>query len=320
MNEDELIQEFFREPPPDRATHARARARLIQRIEAEGPGRPARRTRRMFAVAATFVVFILVGSLITLRPFGGGSAAAADLRGLAATSVGAPALRPGPGQFVLWETEQVRPELRMDLTTGIEFTVEPRLRVETWIAPDGTGFQRTEVLSSEFASEADRELWEEAGEPAIPRTGAISLERFGSEDAPWVDLTGLPTEPEALTEAIREGLPVPLPTGGEELFSHVGYLLAQGNAGPELRAALFEVAARLEGVRSAGGVLDPLGREGLGFDLESGGEKTRLIFDPASSQLLAIELYGPGDGSPSSWLTSEPATIVDEPPEEVGFA
>jgi hypothetical protein len=110
--------------------------------------------------------------------------------------------------------------------------------------------------------------------------------------------------------------------GDDQVFLTIGELLAQGDASPRLRAALFEVAAGLEGVELVGDDTDPLGRQGIAVAIDGAGARTQLVFEPDSSTLLAIELYpisqdgsiGPLD----SWTAVSPTTVVDSAPGASG--
>jgi hypothetical protein len=116
----------------------------------------------------------------------------------------------------------------------------------------------------------------------------------------YKDLSGLPTEPEALREKLleenRREAAVFLDTtysGGStvETFDIVSDLLSTpGNyASPEVRQALYEVVADLPDVDLVGEVKDPLGRRGLAVALTNNGIERQLIFDPNTSELLARE-------------------------------
>jgi len=142
---------------------------------------------------------------------------------------------------------------------------------------------------------------------------------YAAGQAPWFDLRALPTDTQALLDALRSGSPVRRPSGDDQTFLLIGELLfAQGNASPELRSALFEVAAELQRVELVGDVADPLGRPGVALAVDGVSSRTQLVFDPETAELLAIELYPlGGDGSVGpvgSWTASYPAVVVDSPP------
>ena len=320
MDELELTRAAFGRPAADAAARERARARLVEAIEEERRDRRSSSRPRLtvLVAAAVFVSVALVAVMVT-TPFGGPSAAAAELRRLGAIASANQALTPGPGEFVLARSDELRPEARTDLVSGLSFTVDSRLRIENWIAEDGSGYQRTEVITVDFATPSDREVWEEAGRPDLAQAGDVRLERYKPGKAPWFDVGALPTDPDELLEVLRSGTPIPWPSGDGKIFELIGSLLAQGDASPELRSALFQIATDLDGVQLIGEVRDPLDRQGVGLVVDGAASRTQLVFDPATSHLLAIEFYPISDdgsiGALESWAASAPAQVVDSRPE-----
>ncbi len=319
MNEFESVRRVYAEPAADPAARQRARTRLDAAIANES--RPHRRNGhlRLLAAAASFaLVLAVVVAALLVTPLGGTSAGATELRRLARLASSSPAIALQEGQYSLGRLQEVRIERRGDLESVDAFSVSSRLEIDTWIAPDGSGARRTEVLSSGFATPADRAAWVEAGRPRVPTTGEVRVERFLVTDTPWLDLTTLPTDPDRLIDVLHSGAMIPWPTDADEAFAVLGSLLAQGNASPELRSALLEVAARLEGVQLIGDATDPLGRTGISLALDGTDARTQLVFDPATSQLLAIERYPVtaerSVGELASWRAFEPTTISDTAP------
>ena len=94
---------------------------------------------------------------------------------------------------------------------------------------------------------------------------------------------------------------------------------SNARASPEVRAALLEAAARLEGIRKVGAVADPLKREGIALALDGASIRTQLVFDPETAELLSIELYpirpDGSIGDVSAWRAFQPAMVVDSSPE-----
>jgi hypothetical protein len=113
----------------------------------------------------------------------------------------------------------------------------------------------------------------------------------------YIDLSGLPTDPYVLRKEIErqnrtDELYGETHHGGSEVetFSKVGELLSTpGNyAPPEVRQALYEVVAQLEGVELVGeGVTDPVHRAGVAVALTNNGIRRELIFDRNTAALLA---------------------------------
>ena len=297
----------------------RARSRLLDAIHAE---KRRRRTKRRLVLPAAATVALAVATAVVVAlvgPIGGSSAAAAaELRrlGTIASSAGGPNL--GEGQYLLVVSDELRPETRTELG-GDSFTVFSRLRLQTWIGRNGASFRRTEWISSEFASDADRRSWEEAGKPIVPHAGDVQEERSPSGEVFWVDLSGVPREPTQLLAELRSGSIVQRSPGDDQVFLLIGELLAQGDAAPEVRAALLEAAARLEGIEKVGAVTDSLERDGIALALDGTSIRTQLVFEPETADLLSIELYRiRTDGSVgglSSWRAFYPARVVDSSPE-----
>lgn len=313
----ELIRLALDETDHDPGAIERARSRLLDAIDTE-ERRRRRKRHLVLPAAATFALVAAAAVVIALvAPIGGSTAAAAELRRLGAIASSAEAPNLAEGEYLLIVSDELRPEGGTDLVTGASFTAISRLRVQTWIAGDGSSFRRTEWISSEFASDADRRAWEEAGQPDIPRSGDVQEESSRSDGHFWVDLSGLPSDATKLLAALRSGSIVPRSPGDDQVFLLIGDLLAQGDASPEVRAALFEAAAGLEGIEETGEVTDPLGRDGIGLAIDGVSLRTQLVFDPETADLLAIELSpirAESLGAVRSWRAFHSAKVVDRSP------
>jgi hypothetical protein len=315
-NEFDWARELFGDPGEDPEARERMRARLRRAIDQETSRRARRGGGRWAAAAAVAAAAI---ALVVVLVLPSGTSAATELRRLGAltASVAGPDL--GEGEYVLTRWEELRPEGKEFIGEGGSFTVLSRLQVSNWIAGDNSGVRRTEVLSSTFASPADRMTWVADGRPDIlPRAGDVRIDRFGAGEAPWFETSELSADPDRLLEALASGAVSDRPSDDEEIFRLIGDFLAQGDAPQEIRSALFEVAARLDGVRLIGDATDPLGRRGLAVAVDGTSSRTQLVFDPATARLLANEQYElPPDGSPGpliSWIAPRLSTIVDTAP------
>lgn len=307
MDEFELTRRALDEDEVDAAALERVRSRLRAETRKE---RARRRGRWVVAAAAVLAAVVVAIGLASPTPR---EAAASELRRLADIAEGQRPLRPGPGQFLLIRSEELRRE--SSSTIGVEgsFEFNTRLRVSTWVAQDRSGFRREEVLSS-VISDADRQAWLDADRPQleVPR----SLEYLPG-DVPIPDVSHWPTDADALLPALRSGELVERPPGDDQVFILIGEILSQDVAGPELQAALFECAARLDGVVLVGQAEDQLGRSGTAVELPSPGSRTRLVFDPDSAQLLAMEVYEAdvaGRMELESWIAPQPTIVVDDAP------
>lgn len=165
----------------------------------------------------------------------------------------------------------------------------PRSR-ELWVAPDGSGRIRETFGEPIFLAEGDRAHWQASGSPSFDH--AINQD-FGPGGLHYEDFAGLPTDPEALAAIIRAQAEQADPPVDAEMFVIVGDLLRQPGAPPELRSALYKVAAQIPGVELVGEVTDYAGRSGIAVAMraEFGGaaERFTLIFDPTTSALLGEE-------------------------------
>jgi hypothetical protein len=320
MNDSDLIKRALGEPEEDPVAIGRARARLHGAIRIE----EARKKRHRFMLPAAAIVAITTTVAIAVSligPFGGGLAAATELRRLAtiALSTSTPDVR--PGEFLFVESDELRRERIASVETGSSYTLISRLHIRTWIGRNGGMFRLTEVIASDFATENDQRVWAETDRSPIPRAGEVRRERTPPGESFWVDVSRLPENASTLLTELRSRSVVPQAPGDDQVFLVVGQLLAQGDGPPEVRAALFRAAARLNGVEVLGDLPDPLGRPGLALAMDVGSLRTQLIVDPETAHLLAIELYDvASDGSvaaePQSWSAYQPATVVDALPTE----
>jgi hypothetical protein len=314
----ELIRQALDGFDDDPDAVERARSRLLEAIRAEKV-RTQRRRRLVLPAAATIALAVVAAVVVALvGPIVGSSAAATELRRLGTIASSAQGPHLGTGQFLLITSDELRPEARTELGMDSSFTVVSRLRVRTWIAGDGSSFRRTEWISSRFATDADRRSWEEAGRPIVPHAGDTQDERSRSDGYFWVDLSRLPRAPTRLLAGLRSGSILPRSPGDDHVFMLIGDLLAQGDAPPQVRAALFEAAARLEGIEKVGAVSDPLKREGIALAIDGASMRTQLVFDSETADLLSIELFPiRSDGSIGAlmyWRAFHPAKVVDSSP------
>lgn len=126
-----------------------------------------------------------------------------------------------------------------------------------------------------------------------------------------MDFSKYSTDPDELYEQIRKKAEGYGPSIDAEVLVLVGDLLRETLAPPDLRAALFRVAARIPGVELIGEVTDPAGRKGTAVARTSDDvgflERIELIFDPDTSELLAerevlLERV--------HWADAEPDTVI----------
>lgn len=190
------------------------------------------------------------------------------------------------------------------------FSVIVHTTREIWIAPDGSGRLLVTTGEPRFFGPRDKATWEAAGRPPLDRPGT-SDESFGPGGLSYMDFSKYSTDPDELYEQIRKKAEGYGPSIDAEVLVLVGDLLRETLAPPDLRAALFRVAARIPGVELVGEVTDPAGRKGTAVARTSDDvgflERIELIFDPDTSELLAerevlLERV--------HWADAEPDTVI----------
>jgi hypothetical protein len=260
------------------------------------------------AAAAAVMVFVAaIGVVVGPSVLRRDASAAATLRELAAIAAAQPfALEPGDYVYARSYESIIDGFTPLD---GPPFEARIRTIREIWKARDGSGriLERSDV--PEFLTIEDETAWRAAGSPPLG-TPTPSDERFGPGEFPGPDLSGLPSDPESLRVAIGAGSVIVVQPGSDGLFDAVGQLLAERTAPADVRAALFEIAAGIPNVTAVGDIEDPLGRPGIGVELEGESGPTTLIFDPTTSMLLAIEEVWAG--GEETWTAYEPASVVGD--------
>jgi hypothetical protein len=136
-----------------------------------------------------------------------------------------------------------------------------------------------------------REIWIGHHQPGVLEDGGVdsgvipldvALFPAGGSGISWDGLWSLPTDPDALEHKLRDGIDGAGKDDDSELFVIVGDLLRESPAPPALRKALWEVAARVPGVRLVGDVTDGAGRSGVAVQRD----EQRYVLDPDSGRLL----------------------------------
>jgi len=261
MDEMKLIERFRADvPPADAQAGATARTALMEAMSPRQSGR--RRTvrrRRTWAMASGAVGVALVVALAAPALLPGGhetSAAAKTLRKAAVVAAKQPRQAIEPGQYVYTRTGAA-----WESCDGEGCVLEDVVR-ETWIGPDGSG-RINET-----------------------RGGTHWDETFPAGGLHFEDLSKLPTDVDALRSYIEERASKADPPTDYEMFVVIGDLLRETYASPELRAALYEIAATLPRVELLGETTDEAGRPGIGVGYTYLGVRHELIFDPDTSAIL----------------------------------
>ncbi len=272
-----------------------AQERSLSASEAPAPKDARRRTRLLLigAVAAVALVGVVVQALLPLGNGGPTTSAANELIRLGMVAASRAPLELRPGEFLYSEVETQARRGTTTLGGGPPYTIVVRDTVRTWLAADGSGRRLTTTKHVRFLSPADEAAWRSAGSPTLVRNGSITEERYGPKQLSLYAVGSLPTDPGRLLTAIRAGDVVSAPEDDASLLLSIGTLLAQGNASPELRKALFEVASGIPSATLDSEAVDPIGRPGTGVVVSSAGSVAELIFDSGTSGLLSLERRAP---------------------------
>lgn len=298
---------------------------VFRQIVVESPARiqrsPRRRPRRlMVTISAASVLTVAISVIFLSGGRNGEQASAAEVLNDAARVAAKqkPASVPNDGYRY---TRSEDAFLSMSVVDDVEVTALVRHEREIWIAPDGSGRLLVTTSQPEFLGPDDEKKWEAAGRPKLAEPGT-SDESFvpAPSDRPsqpgkgglfYQDFSGYSTDPDVLYEQIRAEAHGHGSSTDSEMLVLVGDLLRETVAPPELRAALYRVAARIPGVELVGRVTDPAGRDGIAVARTSDDsgylERNELIFDPDTSELLAERrvLLERVD-----WVDAEPGTDI----------
>jgi RNA polymerase sigma-70 factor (ECF subfamily) len=167
---------------------------------------------------------------------------------------------------------------------------------EVWMGEQSI-LRTASVGEPQFPTEGDRQRWIDAGRPDL--AGEASALSLGAVSAP-----DLPTDPDELFDRLKQEAAGHGNGLYEEMFTLVGDNLRESLAPSALRAALYEVAARIPGVELLGKVTDSAGREGVAVSMadEKAHIRQTLIIDMNTSVLLSEEevaLQGFEEGFPA---------------------
>jgi len=286
MAELDLLRSLpFETADPSAEARARARERLLRRID-RAPA-PTRDRRTVLLVAVGLVTAAAIATFLGVGTHGGSSASAAPfLRKIATTARAQPPSKPlGRGQFAYTK------ELVAWMSGGDGWNaLSPGMR-ESWYGRTHAHFH-DRWGKPKFPSPADRAGWIAAGRPQVnpPQDSA---------DFPVTPRPALPTDPDALYDRIHHDVVGHGNGTLSEMFTIVADNLRDPVPSPSLRAALYEVAARIPGVELIGPAKDRLGRRGVAVAYVDGKihERHVVIFDPHTAAMLGEE-YVQLDGNP----------------------
>lgn len=227
---------------------------------------------------------------------------------------------PGPGQFEYTDSSSLN---WIDTYNGptTSYNVSYSERRQIWIGSDGSGRIAETYRNPKFGSPKDRAGWIAAGRPslAVPPTNSTFGPGQLSVGPPKVN--ALPDDPAKLAALLDARKIEGGPKGPAEDFVQIGDLLREDYVRPALRAAIFVVAERIQGVRLLGTVTDQNGRSGIGLaHLQAFPKlhqlvKSVLVFDPHTSKLIAEETFvtdtRTGKSTLTAWTDYLKSGIVD---------
>jgi hypothetical protein len=284
----------------------------------QATGRTRTPSRRSWWLGASVVaagVAALVAALLTVPSTGPGksspASAATILRHTALVADSQPPLVPGPGQFLYVrlldgsrEAQDFFPNAEGGRALSRYYVQET---LEQWTSPSGSNRQSSTVVGQpEFITEADRQLWEQAGSPLIESGYS------GGGTPLYYDVANLPTDPSKMS-AYFASQPDLVQAAGGPLNSLWDFridaaFLENGASGPQ-RAALLEYMASIPGVTDSGsGTTLGTKQTGTIFAMPSTvvGFTFQVIIDQATSEVLEQRL-----------VVSDPSKLDSPTPAQV---
>jgi hypothetical protein len=261
------------------------------------------RQRRITSAAVAFLVVAVTTGGLAYAFRGTGNGGRTPV-GPAASGNTGPRLVAGPGEYYYWKTVQV--------------LVDGDVTIQTWWGPDGSGRFVSHNPNPNYGTPPDT-TWGPGGE------GLGDLRALLGED-----LSGLSTDPEILAQQLRQrsapggASPQPAVTPGPGQDAETGGLWRAvtdllgpwaPHATPELRAALFDVAAGIPGVEDLDVREDPAGRPALALRLTTEGSTDTFFFDPDTHLFMASSSMRAGGGAPTSYIVVVAGGIVDSTDE-----
>lgn len=309
MSELDLLRSLpYEIEAPAEESRNRARGRLLRHLRHSRD----RRRRRLLLPAVGLAALGAVGVLVNVGNHGGGASAAPVLRGFAAIARDqAPPTVVKRGQFRYTKSIQAYMSGGSTRDGRAWNALGPRVR-EAWLGPTG-GMLHEVSAKPRFLSAADRRAWIAAGRPEVNPPVA-------TEKLPPTEPLDLPTDPDALYRVIHDRAVGHGSGTDSEMFTLVADSLRETDASPALRAALYEVAARIPGVELIGPATDRTGRHGVAvaFSDSKDHERHELIFDRRTAALLEEEyvelkgsFYGYPPGTITGYSTYVTSAVVD---------
>jgi hypothetical protein len=167
-------------------------------------------------------------------------------------------------------------------------TVERRI----WTSVKNRGRLDSRFVSATYpgaSTEQKRELEEMVDATAGGPTHDIGHQRYrlGSIKLSRAGMLAFPTDPRTIYERLRAQVEGKGHSPDGEVFTEIGDALRETAVPAGLRAGLYGVLALIPGVELIGDVTDRAGRHGTAVAFTEVGMRNELIFDPATSEMLA---------------------------------
>ncbi|NUW35741.1 CU044_5270 family protein [Nonomuraea sp. SMC257] len=297
MDELKLIEAVFAEPEPTPEAAAKGRDRLLRlagEAQAARLDRPRRRWPaalpiRRVALVGALAVTLSAGIIVTQVSLGGSdphtpgyliAAPPADAKALLTLAARAAADRsdtvPARGEYVHTRT-LAQHSLHTKDKSGGTLSTKVLVSQERWEAADvgKPWLSRSQNLSA--TGPAPRRYWDRGVEDIVYEPGDCPGQPAYARLGAW------PTDPaEVRAKIVAE-------TGEEPLriWGSLQSLVRESVVRPSLGAALYQVAAGLDGIVLVGDAVDAAGRPGLAVAMDEGdGTRSELIFDRKTYRYL----------------------------------
>ena len=336
MNEIDLLKRVRDDvPPPTPVALARARQRLVPQPPVRRRSTSRRRVLVAGALAATLAAGFLVNDVVTRDGGTAAPGAIADASTFLATAAAHTSANPdapiAPGQY-----RQItqRTQRTWNFGPGNKFHGTSLDVTDWWVTADqNPPYTVILVLNAKktFSSEAARKLWNKTDPLNIkPETlksrdacgvgmqgGSIAPRGRGNVCKPSLlrpsgdYLARLPRDPDALLAALRTQNPMlrfphmDPKVANARVFDSMITILASGIAPADLRAALYEAARQIPGIRLQTDAVNLDGTSGRAISLvEQFGIRKELIIDSRTGEFLGVRevatITAPvnGDGDP----------------------
>jgi hypothetical protein len=304
------------------------------------PQQPVRRKRRMaysLVAAAAVIALVTTGFLVTASGPGGSAEAKAELNASAEhINVKDPVVPPGKYTYRVdhsWQEawyDNGGKQLRV-LQEFVSETWIPANRADEWIQRSSYTGRHQWVTGSEQEAAAlgikveqpdPKVVKANCGDFAGSHGGCDFQGSWGDPTPAWI--AGLPTDPKALYERLKEDAPHNLRTdylagafgrGDNELVVYARDALRSGLLPAAIRADLYRALGYIDNLEISGRAVNLDGKSGVAYSTDSGKVREEIIIDPATGEYIGGRTIGTSgeDRNRVSSFSSVTTTIVDHP-------